>query len=120
MNSLGASRLTNLVFLALFGASAFCAYKIIPFYYYYFELQNQMSQLLKLADSTSDLEIRKKLETHIKELEIPVNPSQLQISRDGRKIRASLKYSEIFFISFRGKDYDLREFPFHAYAEEEY
>ncbi len=112
-----ASKLTSMVFIALFAVVAFTAYRVTPFYYYYFELQNQMKQALTLADSESDQVIRKKIEYHIKTLEIPVKADKLKIARDGSHIKASLDYSEIFYIRLWGKDYDLYEFPFKAYAE---
>lgn len=116
----GASKLTWFVFLSIFGALFFCAYKIIPFYYYFFEMQNQMEQVIKLASTENDQVIRKKLEYHIKSNELPVKLEDLKIAREGQTIKVSLDYSEIFYISFRGKDYDLHEFKFHAFASGPY
>ena len=114
------SKLTVIVFSFLIGLLLFCAFKIIPFYYYFFEVQNQMRQAIKLAASESDETIRKKIEAHIKANELPVKPENFKISRDGRTIQISLKYSEIFYITFRGRDYDLHEFKFHAFASGPY
>lgn len=112
----GASKLTSAVFILIFGAIFFCAYKIVPFYYYYFEMQNQMEQVIRVASTETDQEIRKKLEYHIKANKLPVKLEDLKISREGRTIRVSLRYSEIFYVTFRGKDYDMHEFKFHASA----
>lgn len=116
----GASTITTIVFLIIFGALFFCAYNIIPFYYYYFEIQNQFEQIIEVASTETDQEIRKKLEYHIKHAELPVKPEDLKISRDGRNIYISLRYAEIFYIRFRGKDYDLHRFDFHAQASGPY
>ena len=115
-NIYGASKLTTFVFLTIFGVAFFCAYKIVPFYYYFFEIQNQMEQVIRVASTENDKEIRKKLEYHIKANELPVKMEDLKIVREGRTIKVSLKYSEIFYITFRAKDYDLYEFKFNAFA----
>ena len=115
-SELGASWLTISVFLVIIGSIVFCAYKIIPFYYYYFEMQNQMEQIIQIAGTETDQEIRKKLEYHMKSLQLPVKPDALKIAREGKTIKVSLHYTEVFYIHFNGKDYDLHEFKFHAFA----
>lgn len=116
----GASKLTVFVFASVLSLLIFCAFKIIPFYYYFFEIQNQMRQAVRLAATESDEIIRKKIENHIKANELPVKSEDLRIVREGRNIQISLKYSEIFYFTFRGRDYDLHEFKFHALASGSY
>ncbi|RMG45535.1 MAG: DUF4845 domain-containing protein [Candidatus Dadabacteria bacterium] len=113
----GASKLTVLVFAAIFGVAFYCAYHIIPFYYYFYELQNQFESAVKVASTYTDKEIRRKLMYHIKKMQLPVEPDDLEIIRQDGKIKISLEYEEVFYITFRGKDYDIWTFPFHAYAE---
>lgn len=79
-----------------------------------------MEQVITLASTETDKDIRKKLEYHIKATQLPVKMEDLKIAREGRTIKISLKYSEIFYITFRGKDYDLHEFKFHAFASGPY
>lgn len=113
----GIGRLTLIVFGTLGAAVLFCAYQIMPFYYYYYELLNQMEAVIQVAGIESDKAIRTKLAYHMKKLQIPAEIDDLKITREGNRMRLSLKYEEVFYIRYRGKDYDLRVFPFHAQAE---
>jgi|GEM_PF-638276 len=116
----GMSKLTMLIFGALVAAALYAAYHILPFYYYYYDLVNQMEQLIRVASTYSDKEIRDKLTYYIKRYEIPADPADLRIIREGKRMRISLPYSEVFYITWRGKDYDLYVFNFNAYAEGDY
>ena len=116
----GIGKLTFSVFAAIIAALLYSAYHILPFYYYYFELVNQMEQVIKVASTETDQEIRKKLLYHIKKMQIPVSPDELRIMRDGKRMSIGLKYEEIFYIPFRGKDYDIHTFKFDAHAEGEF
>ncbi|RIL06887.1 MAG: hypothetical protein DCC75_10460 [Proteobacteria bacterium] len=113
----GASGVTITVFLVILGALVFCGYHILPFYYYYFDLENQFDQVIKVASTETDQEIRRKLRYYIEKYEIPAEIEDLKIERDGNRMRISLPYKEIFYITWQGKDYDLHTFEFHAYAE---
>jgi hypothetical protein len=116
----GVGRVTLIVFGVLTAAVIFCGYKILPFFYCYYEITNQFEQVIKVASTEDDKEIRKKLMYHIKKLELPVEPEDLRIEREVGKMRISLPYDEIFYITWQGKDYDLYKFHFHAYAEGAY
>lgn len=116
----GASTLTTIIFGAIFIAIVYSGYKIIPFFYCYFELENQMYAVARIASTATDTEIRKKLIYHIKKLEIPVDPEKLNINRDGETITISLPYEEIFYISMGEKDYDIHTFKFIARVSEKY
>lgn len=113
----GASKLTLLVFGAILAAAVYSGYKIIPFYYAYFELQNQMEQVVRLAQTLSDAEVREKIEYHIEHLDIPVETRDLKVSRDGGFLKVGLEWQEVFYVTFRGKDYEIHTFDFHAHAE---
>jgi hypothetical protein len=117
---IGIGRLTLLVFGSLLAVTIFCAYQILPFYYYYYELVNQMDSLARVADLENDKSIRTKLAYHMKKMQIPADIENVKIIREGNKIRLSLKYEEVFYITYRGKTYDLHVFPFHAQAEARY
>ena len=118
----GASKITVLVFGLIAAVVFYCGYEIIPFYYYFFELQNQFESVIKVASSDTDQEIRQKLNYHIRHMELPVGDDDelrqaLKIERDHGRMKISLSYEEVFSISFRGKEYVIHRFPFHAYAE---
>jgi hypothetical protein len=113
-SSRGASKLTLLVFGLILWALGYAAYHIVPFFYYYYDLKNQFKQVIKVAALESDEEIRRKLMTFIKQYQIPVDPEDLRIERLDDTMRISLKYQEIFYVTFREKDYTLHTFDFDA------
>ena len=92
----GLGRLTLLVFGAIGAVVLFCAYQIIPFYYYYYELLNQMESVIRVAGVEDDKSIRTKLAYHLKKMQIPAEIDDLKISREGNLLRLSLKYQEYF------------------------
>ena len=115
----GVGKLVLLVFGTLLAVVAFVAYHVLPFYYYYFELQEQMQQLVRVGSVDSDKELRAKLAAHLKRMEIPAEIDDVKIERAGDRVAISLDYDEVFYVTWHGKDYTLRVFHFHAYAEGE-
>lgn len=113
----GISKLTLLVFGVLVAALVYSAYHILPFYYYYYELQSHFEHAIRVASTEKDSEIRKRLMYHIEKYGLPVNPEDLKIDRSDRFMRISLKWQEVFYITWQGRDYDIHTFKFHAYAE---
>ena len=113
----GIGKITLLVFGLVFGVAGYCAWEILPFYYYYYELVSQMQTVIRVASTDTDQEIRQKLMYHIKKFEIPADPEDLKISRDGHTMSISLPYEEVFYLTYQGKDYDIYKFPFFAQAE---
>ena len=114
---LGIGKITVLVFGTIASALIYSGYCIFPFYYYYLELQNHMEQVIGVASTDTDQEIRQKLLYQIKKMQIPANPEDLKIERGDRTMKISLPYDEVFYITWRGKDYDLYTFNFVAAAE---
>lgn len=119
-SQVGMGKLTALVFGAILAVAIFVGYNVLPFYYCYYEIQNQMDQAIKVASTYTDKELREKLWYHIKKLEIPVEEEDLKIERDSGVMRISLPYQEIFYVTYKDKDYDIHTFNFHAYAEGQY
>lgn len=113
----GVGRLTLIVFGAIGAVALFCGYQILPFYYYYYELLNQMDSVIRVAGVEDDKSVRKKLAYHLKKMDIPAEIDDLKISREGNRMKLSLKYEEVFYITYGGKSYDLYVFPFNAHAE---
>lgn len=116
----GVSALTAIVFGLIVSAVAYVGYSILPFYYDYYELQNHFEQMIPVAATETDMEIRRRLLYYIHRYELPVDDDQLQIARSGRTISISLRYREIFFIEWQGKEYFRWDFPFYAAAEGEF
>lgn len=110
----GIALITALVFGAIACAGIYTAYKVIPFYYYYYDLKNQFEQLIKVAPVETDEEIRRKALTWLKKYDIPCEPDDLRIERQGDAMTISLKYQEVFFVTWQGKDYDIYTFDFDA------
>lgn len=116
----GIGKLTLLVFGTIIGVAVYCGFQIIPFYYYYFELLNQMESAIRVASTNSDEEIRQKLMYHIKKMQMPIEPEDLKIYRYDGKMKISMQYDEVFFITWEDKDYDLHTFHFDATVERTY
>lgn len=116
----GLGKFTVMFFGPLLFIVFYCAYHIVPFYYYYFELVNQMQSHIEVAGVNTDKELREKLNYHIEKLGIPVDPGELIIRRAGNRILFRLRYKEVFYIPWRGRDIDIKVFPFDAQAEGEY
>lgn len=116
-NQTGASKLTLLVFGLIVGAALYSAYHILPFYYYFYELKSHMQSVIRVASTESDAEIRRRLLYHIKKYELPVEPEDLKVIRNDRHMQISLDWQEVFYVTFRGKDYDIYVFNFHAFEE---
>ena len=115
----GMGKLTLLVFGTIVAAALYVAYNVLPFYYYYFELQEQMRQLVRVGNVYSDKELREKLRRHMERMEIPATIDAVKIERRGTNTAVSLEYSEVFYIRWQGKDIEVHRFNFRAHAEGE-
>lgn len=115
--SRGASKLTIIVFSILFGCLGYAGYQIIPFYLSYFELVNQMEALARVSDSMTDDQIKRKLSLQIRQLNIPATIDDVYFSRGGDGVSMSMRYSEVFYVNFFGKEYDIHTFKFHPKVE---
>jgi hypothetical protein len=117
----GIGKFTAMFLILVVGVVVYCAYNIIPFYYYYFELVNQMEAHIRVASTYTDKEIREKMMYHIKKLQIPIEKADdLVIQRRGQTMVMHLAYNEVFYVTWQGKDYDIHVFHFVAHAEGEF
>ena len=121
----GMSKLTFLVFALIIGAAIYTGYRVLPFYYYFYELRNQMEAAVRVASEENDEGIRKKLVYHIRKMDLPVGSDDelrdaLKIERDGGRMRISLPYEEVYDVDVNGKNYVLYRFKFHAYVDKAY
>jgi hypothetical protein len=115
----GAAALTLFVFGAIIAAIIYVLYSVLPFYYYFYELQNHFDQMVDIAPTESDTEIRHRLWYHIRRYELPVEKEDLEIVRAGSRISIGLRYTEVFSIDWGDKSWIVHEFPFYAYSEGE-
>lgn len=113
----GVGRLTALVFCLIVFVVGFVGYNVVPFYYYYFELTNQLHALVAIGDRTNDATLRKRVMEIIKELEVPAEERDIQIDRRDGSLTITVPYSEVFYVTLSGKDYDLHRFSFRASAQ---
>lgn len=71
-----------------------------------------MLTLSELANDETDVGIREKLYEKINFLKIPAKKDDIVIKRTKNKIKISLNYQEVLFITIGNKDYDLYIFNF--------
>lgn len=114
----GLGKFTLIVFGLITFVVVYVAYHVMPFYYYFYELQGNMDRMVTVASVENDKTLRQRLLYQIHWMQIPARDEDLILERlDPNRIKVSLKYKEVFFIRWGGKDYIIREFPFHAHAE---
>ena len=121
-SSRGVATITLAVFGALTAIALYAAYEILPFYYYYYELRNQMEAAIRVASTETDDELRKKLNYQIRHMDLPVGDDDqlreaLKIERDDDTMRISLPYQEVFSITFNDREYVVHRFNFRAYVD---
>ncbi len=116
----GAGKFTVLVFGLITAAVLYTSYYVLPFYYYYYEIQNQFEQVISVASTESDMEIRRRLWYYIQKYQLPAIQEDLLLERDGRNMHIKLSYEEVFSVYWDSKEYILWRFPFTAEASGEF
>lgn len=96
----------------------FLGYKVVPFYYYYFDLKSNCSQLLRNAAVLSDEELRRDLIEVAQRHGVEVTPRDIGIQRVGSRIKIWLHYQEHLDITFKGSTLTLYTFDFTPSAEQ--
>lgn len=109
--------MTLLVFGTILAAVGYCAYNVVPYFYCYHEMQNQMDQMVRIASTVDDAEIRKRLWYHVKKCEIPAEPEDLHIERTTDGIKVWMSYQETFSIPWGDKEREIYKFDFYPNAE---
>ena len=112
----GLGYLTLLVFGLIIAALLYTAFHVLPFYYYFYDFQNQMESMIRVASVETDETIKKRLLYFMHKYQIPARDEALRINRSGDEMEISLKYTEVFYVPWQGKVYEIRRFPFHAKA----
>ena len=113
----GIGYLTVIVFGSLLAATAYAGYFIGPWFYEYFELESHMSQLIKLSQVDSEVEMRKKLHGFLRSYDLPISEKDIRIAKHGSIMVMDAEWEKTFSIPWRGKIVDLHTFQFHAHAE---
>ena len=117
-NQKGFLSLGPLLFILILLATIFSGFKIIPFYYSYYELQNLFQAQADVASERKDKEIIDIISRTMIKLGVPASTEDLKLNRANGKIIIELSYSEVFFVDFgEGYDYDIYEFDFKPRGE---
>lgn len=95
----------------------FLGYKVIPFYYYYFDIKSNCSQVLRNAVVKSDEELRRDLREIVARDGISVEGRDIGIQRVGSRIKIWLHYQEHLEVTLMGKTLTLYTFDFTPAAE---
>ena len=113
----GKSMLVTAVAVVVSLVAGFLAYRLVPLYYYYFDLQNHMRRAIVSASVETDEEIRRSLMSVIRRHGISCGERDLQVVRDGDTIGVSLHYTEGLRVSLFGKEITLQSLDFDASAK---
>lgn len=113
----GKSLLVTVVAVVVSLVAGFLVCRLVPLYYYYFDLQNHMRRAIASAAIETDEEIRRSLMSVIRRHGISCGERDLQVARDGDTIMVSLHYTEGLRVSLFGKEITLRSLDFDASAK---
>ena len=120
-NESGISRPGMIFLLVVIGIPIYFGYRILPFFYNYYELLGLMEAEARVAGEYTDVRIVEVLIQKIRDLNIPIQTeNDLRVQRYGRSINMYLAYKEELWVKLGKKDYKLWEFPFVAEVEREY
>ncbi len=118
-NQQGMGRLRILIIALFLIIVVFVANQVIPFFYYFYEIEGLMQSQAAKGSVFSDQEIRKTIMEKINKLELPIDDEDaLKINRFNGKIVIDLEYDEVLYVDFgEGRSYDLWVFHFAPHAE---
>jgi hypothetical protein len=106
-----------LVRLGLVALVLFLGYKVVPFYYYYFDIKNNCAQVLRNAAVRSDEELRRKWLEVIRGHGIEKDARDIGIQRIGGRVKMWLNYQEPLDVSLLGRSFTFYSFDFTPSAE---
>lgn len=91
----GGARLKSLLVLIVFGSAIFCAVKIVPSYFANYQLQDSIRQIATYASVTrqKDDELKADVEKKVKQLGIPADSNDIQVSDDSGNVQISVDYT---------------------------
>ncbi|MFI5126591.1 MAG: DUF4845 domain-containing protein [Candidatus Acidiferrales bacterium] len=91
----GGARIKTLLVLIILGSAIFCAVKIVPPYFDNYQLQDSIRQEAAFASATrkQDDDIRADVEKKVKQLGIPAESKDIQVSDDAGNVKISVDYT---------------------------
>lgn len=95
----------------------FLGYKVVPLYYYYFDLKSNCSRVLRNASVESDEELRRDLLEVAQRHGVEATTRDIGIQRVGSRIKIWLHYQERLEVAFKGRALTLYTFDFTPSAE---
>ena len=98
----------------------FLGYKVVPFYYYYFDIQSNCAQVVRNAAVESDEELRRDLLEVVRRNGLEKEARDIGIQRIGGRIKIWLNYQEDLEVSLMGRSFTLYSFDFTPTAERVY
>lgn len=122
-NQSGFSKIKFVVVTTTLLVSGYLGWQAFYYHYCFWDLEELVKRQADKSAILSDGEIRDNILKKIRESNIPFDPEADQddftIERDGEKIYISLKYTEVVVFDFAGFYYEVKDYPFHVYAETE-
>ena len=106
-----------LVRLGLTALVLFLGYKVVPLYYYYFDIKTNCAQVLQNAAMLSDEELRREWLEVIRAHGIEKEPRDIGIQRIGGRVKMWVNYQETLDVSLLGRSFTLYTFDFTPSSE---
>lgn len=91
----GGARFKALLALIILGSAIFCAVRLVPPYFANYQLQDSMREEAAYASANrkQDDDIRADIEKKVKELGIPADGKDIQVSDDAGNVKISVDYT---------------------------
>lgn len=91
----GGARIKTLIVLIVLGFAVFCAVRLVPPYLNNYELQDSMREEAAFASATRKQgdDIRADIEKKLKQLGIPADDKDIQVSDDAGNVKISVDYT---------------------------
>ena len=98
----------------------FLGYKVVPFYYYYYDIKTYCAQVIREPAVVSDEEIRTKVFALVRQHGIDKDARDIRVQRIGGRIKVWVDYEESLDVWVGDKRITLFTFPFSPSAERVY
>ena len=91
----GGARLKTLLALIILGSAVFCAVRLVPPYFANYQLQDSMREEAAYASASRKQadDIRADIEKKLKQLGIPADGKDIQVSDDAGNVQISVDYT---------------------------
>lgn len=95
----------------------FLGYKVVPFYYYYYDIKAYCAQVIREAAVMSDDEIRAKLLALVRQHGIDKDAQDIRVQRIGSRVKVWVEYEESLDVWIGEKRVTLCTLAFSPSAE---